>query len=220
MPFDHYGVLAGTLSQHFRDTPDDEGAWFHVNLRVDAPDGRYRCAVDVDSHDSATGVRWRSFTVDASMLGPVTALAQAQGYHELARSSSSGALDYLRHPALRDRPAWPAWLPRALRDRLDRWVRPTRPWQTGSNLDAALALERILELGRPILVFGEPFDAGLGMHNVHQNQGDPYGSEWWPQNGTWQDGATLTLRPDGRWDVFLNRFSTQKDHTDSDGHPV
>jgi uncharacterized protein YukJ len=25
------------------------------------------------------------------------------------------------------------------------------------------------------------------MHNVHQNQGDPAGSQWWPENGTWQD---------------------------------
>ncbi|MFD9359215.1 DUF2278 family protein [Streptomyces sp. NPDC060031] len=219
MPFDHYGVLAGTLEQHFRDTPDMEGAWFHVNLRVDAPDGRYKCAVDVDSHDSDTGVQWKVFTVDASALGPLAALAP--GYHDLARTAGSGALDYIRHPALRGRPVRPSWpLPRWLRELLDRWLRPSRPWQTGSNLDAALALETILGIGRPILVFGEPFDVGLGVHNVHQNQGDPYDSPWWDENGTWQDGATLTRRPDGRYDVFLSKFSSQKDHTDAAGHPV
>ncbi|MGW0753676.1 DUF2278 family protein [Streptomyces sp. NPDC002587] len=219
MPFDHYGVLSGTLRQHFRDTPDTQGAWFHVNLRVDAPAGRYKCAVDVDSHDSATGVQWKVLTVDASALAPVAALAP--GYHELDRTSGSGALDYIRHPALRDRPRLPPLpLPRRLWDVLDRLLKSSRPWQSGSNLDAALALEPILVVGRPILVFGEPFTDGLGMHNIHQNQGDPYGSDWWPENGIWQDGATLTRRPDGRYDVFLNKFSTQKDHTDSNGHPL
>ncbi|MFE3556239.1 DUF2278 family protein [Streptomyces sp. NPDC059193] len=219
MPFDDYGVLCGTLRQHFRDTPDTEGAWFHVNLRVEAPDGRYKCAVDVDSHDSATGVQWKVFTVDASALGPVAALAP--GYHDLARKAGSGALDYIRHPALRSGPNLPALpLPRLLKDLLGRWLPPSRPWTSGSNLDAALALEPILVVGRPVLVFGEPFNDGLGMHNIHQNQGDPYGSQWWDENGTWQDGATMTRRPDGRYDVFLNKFSTQKDHTDASGHPV
>jgi hypothetical protein len=60
MPLDNYGVLVGTLIGHHRDTPDDQGRWFHVNLEVMAPDGRYRCAIDVDSKQSATGVQWRS----------------------------------------------------------------------------------------------------------------------------------------------------------------
>ncbi|MFJ7157133.1 DUF2278 family protein [Streptomyces sp. NPDC101118] len=218
MPFQRYGVLSGTLHQHFRDTPDDEGAWFHVNLRVDAPDGRYRCAVDVDSHDSATGVQWKAFTVDAAALGPVAALAP--GYHELARTPASGALDYIRHPALKGRPSWWATLPGWLRKLLAPLVGPALPWTSGSNLDAALALEPILAVGRPVLVFGEPFSAGLGMHNIHQNQGDPAGSQWWAENGTWQDGATLTRRPDGRYDVFLNKFSTQADQTGKGGHPL
>ncbi|MEU9302033.1 DUF2278 family protein [Streptomyces sp. NPDC048269] len=59
----------------------------------------------------------------------------------------------------------------------------------------------------------------MGMHNIHQNQGDPHGSDRWEENGIRQDGATHTRRPDGRYDVFLNKFSSQKDHTDSDGPP-
>lgn len=34
MPLDNYGVLVGTLIDHHRDTPDDQGRWFHVNLEV------------------------------------------------------------------------------------------------------------------------------------------------------------------------------------------
>ncbi|GLX22115.1 DUF2278 family protein [Streptomyces lavendulae] len=219
MPLDSYGVLSGTLHRHFRDAPDTQGHWFHVNLEVNAPAGRYRCAVDVDSKQSTTGVQWKVFTLAASVLDPVPSLDP--GYHELSMSSGSGALDYQRHPALRHRPgcAFPVRPPAWLRDLMDR-LNPPRPWISGSNLDAAQALEPILLPGREIMVFGEPFDHGLGMHNVHQNQGDPYGSQWWDDNGTWQDGATLTRRPDGLYDVFLNKFSSQAEVTGPDGHPV
>lgn len=219
MPLDAYGVLSGTLHRHFRDRPDTQGRWFHVNLEVDAPAGRYRCAVDVDSNQSATGVQWKVFTLAPSVLEPVPALAP--GYHDLSPSSGSGALDHLRHPALVDRPGClfvrrpPDWL-RQFLDRLN----PPRPWVSGTNLDAAAALEPLLVPGRPVLIFGEPFDQGLGMHNIHQNQGDPYGSRWWDDNAVWQDGATLTRRPDGWYDVFLNKFSSQADRTDADGHPA
>ncbi|MFJ4776058.1 DUF2278 family protein [Streptomyces sp. NPDC088762] len=219
MPLEAYGVLSGTLHRHFRDQPDAQGRWFHVNLEVDAPAGRYRCAVDVDSKQSATGVQWKVFTLAASVLEPASPLPP--GFHELAMTSGSGAIDYLRHPAFADRTGClfvrrpPAWLEHLLA-RLD----PPRPWISGSTLEATEALEEILLPGRPIMIFGEPFDAGLGMHNIHQNQGDPYGSQWWDDNGVWQDGATLTRRPDGQYDVFLNKFSTQADHTDGAGHPA
>ncbi|MFF2197327.1 DUF2278 family protein [Streptomyces sp. NPDC058157] len=219
MPLDSYGVLSGTLHRHFRDRPGSTGSRSRVHLEVDAPAGRYRCAVDVAGPPSAGGVRWKVFVLAASILEPVPAMGP--GYHELSMSRGSGALDLQRHPALADRRARlfrsrpPAWL-QGLRDRLH----PPRPWVAGSPLDAAEALESVLVPGREVLVFGAPVDQGLGMRDVHQNQGAPAGSRWWPENGTWQDGAVLTRRPDGRYDVFLSRFSGQADHTDADGRPV
>jgi hypothetical protein len=236
MPLVRYGVLSGTLHRHHRDRPDSQGRWFHVNLEVDAPAGRHHCAVDVDSHASAVGVRWKTLTVPPEALGPVAALPP--GYHGLARTPDSGALDLLRHPALADRSGIlflrrpPVWLD----DLLD--LVGSHPWQAGSHVDAALALESVLVLEEQVLVFGEPFDdvpegadagagtngspggSDLGMHNVHQNQGDPAGSQWWAENGVWQDGAVLTRRPDGHYDVFLSKFSTQSDRTDESGHPL
>ncbi|MFB7586821.1 DUF2278 family protein [Streptomyces sp. NPDC056169] len=222
MPFAHYGMLAGTLYRHYRDQPDNQGRWFHMNLEVDAPDGRYHCAVDVDSHKSNVGVQWKTFTVDAAALGP--AVAFAPGYHDLAPTPESGALDYLRHPELVDRTGVlferrpPSWLGELL-DLLG-----SRPWHAGSNVDAAAALEAVLVPGQRVLVFGEPFtddlEGDLGMHNIHQNQGDPAGSQWWAENGIWQDGATVARRDDGRYDVFLNKFSSQAGRTDGGGHPV
>nr|WP_296069727.1 DUF2278 family protein [uncultured Actinoplanes sp.] len=212
MPLDHYGALAGVLVRHFRDQPDAQGRWFHVNLAVDAPAGRYRCAVDVDSKQSESGVRWKTLVVERSALGQIAGLAA--GYHELARQPGSGALDYHRHPALNDTTGC---LP--LR-RVLGILRSRRPWKSGSNLDAAQAFEPMLQAGRRILVFGEPFRSGLGVHNVHQNQGDPAGSQWWPENGIWQDGATATERPDGKLDLFISKFSSQAARTDDNGHPV
>jgi hypothetical protein len=234
MPLDGYGVLVGTLTTHVRDTPDTQGRWFHVNLELTAPAGRYRCAVDVDSKQSETGVEWRVLRVPPVSLGAAVA-ALPPGYHDLRMSPESGAIDYLRHPALRVRPgcAVPAverllgWLGervaaagswRAGSWRAGSWRAGS--WRAGSNLDAAEALEGILQVGTRTLVFGEPFETGLGMHNIHQNQGDPAGSQWWDENGTWQDGATVVVRPDESLDVFLSKFSTQAYRTDDDGHPV
>ncbi|MEV6495762.1 DUF2278 family protein [Actinoplanes sp. NPDC051633] len=206
MPFEHYGVLAGVLRRHFRDRPDTQGRWYHVNLEVDAPAGMFKCAVDVDSKSSDTGVRWKTLTVVPSALGPVSGLPD--GRHELARQPGSGAFDYLRHPALTGGAGC-----------LFPWVR-ARYWRTGSHLEATEALEPILVPGRRIFVFGEPFDHGLGMHNIHQNQGDPAGSQWWAENGIWQDGGTVTERPDGKLDVFISKFSSQAARTDDNGHPA
>ncbi|WP_448628607.1 DUF2278 family protein [Geodermatophilus sp. URMC 64] len=208
MPLDRYGVLVGVLRRSFRDPPDEQGRWFHVNLEVDAPAGLHRCAVDVDSKMSAVGVQWKVLTLPAAALGPVPALAP--GLHDLPRAPGSGALDYERHPALGPRAG--CLLGGLVGGR-------ETGWTSGSHLQAAEALETILVPERRALVFGEPFRTGLGVHNVHQNQGDPAGSQWWEENGIWQDGATLTERPDGRFDVFLSKFSTQATATDDDGHP-
>ena len=204
MPLDRYGVLVGVLQDHYRDQPDTQGKWYHVNLRVTGPAGLYRCAVDVDSKKSDVGVQWKRLTLPGEAISPVSELAP--GYHDLAAQPGSGALDYIRQPAFSSGSAYVAGTPGA--------------WISGSNLEAAEAFEPILVAGRRTLVFGEPFKQGLGMHNIHQNQGDPAGSQWWDENGVWQDGGTMTERPDGTFDVFISKFSTQASTTDAGGHPA
>ncbi len=91
------------------------------------------------------------------------------------------------------------------------------PWMPGWNLDVAAALEPLLA-GRPeILVFGAPSPAGPGMHDIHQNQGDPPASPWEAQNGPWQDGAVVVRRPEGRFAAFVTKFSSQAKETDASG---
>jgi hypothetical protein len=224
MPFTHYGVLVGSLTSHFRDDPDDQGRWYHLHLTVNAGGSTYEAAIDVDSHASATGVEWKRLTVPVSAIGPVGAFAA--GWHPLGRSQDDGALDHLRHPSFLPSPgclfvtAPPAWVG-ALLQRLN----AAKHWVQGSYLEASVALEEILAVGRQTFVWGEPFTQGLGVHNVHQNQGDPKGTgpqaeKWWAENGIWQDGGVMTLRPDGQLDVFISKFTSQAYRTDADGHPA
>ncbi|MFT3971838.1 MAG: hypothetical protein QM695_16560 [Micropruina sp.] len=57
MPDEGYGVLVGTLTADERDRPDNQGRWYRVLLSIDVAGARYKAAVDVDSHQSATGVQ-------------------------------------------------------------------------------------------------------------------------------------------------------------------
>lgn len=220
MPLDRYGVLSGVLASHVRDTPDSQGRWFHVNLTVTAANGQYRCAIDVDSHQSNTGVEWRVVPISAQHVASMLALPQ--GYHDLAHTSTSGAWDYVRSSLFRMRLGC---LFVMMPDGVVRWLMGLfeallNMWQQGNNQQAATSLEAVLVPGRRVLVWGEPFTTGLGMHNVHQNQGDPAGSRWWKENGIWQDGGTLAEQADGTWVAFINKFTSQAYRTDDQGHPV
>ena len=217
-----YGVLIGTLFAHERDRPDNQGRWYHVMLTIDSAGGRYRAAVDVDSHQSATGVQWKVVPATAADLLVVAVLPP--GWHQLASASTSGALDHIRHRIARTwRVLWTGLKHRGLLgwSPASRWISVIyRPWRTGSNLEASEALEQILTVGGPVLIWGEPFSSGLGVHNVHQNQGDPVNSQWAASNGIWQDGAVAVRRADDSYLVFLPRFSSQASATDAQGHPL
>ncbi|MDQ4070125.1 MAG: YukJ family protein [Actinomycetota bacterium] len=220
MALDRYGVLVGTLLRHHRDRPDTQGRWFHVNLEVSAGGQTYRGAVDVDSKQSAIGVEWRVVALSGADLGPVAGLPE--GYHDLAMTATSGAVDFVRSRWAR---AAPGCVFAAMPDALARWLlallgRRVPPWSKGSNLEAASALEPLLAGNPRVLIFGEPFATGLGMHNIHQNQGDPPGSQWWDENGIWQDGLTMVHQSDGTILAFLNKFTSQSYVTDDDGHPA
>ena len=221
-----YGVLAGTLTSFWRDTPDDQGRWFHVNLQVSAGGNSYRAAVDVDSAKSAIGVQWKTVVLRPLEWSSITSLSP--GYHGIRGANpphpgtpAGGALDYIRDARFQPNPGclfvmapspFIAWLNQILR-------RVVPPWQVGNNEQAATALEASLQTGQRVWIFGEPFTSGLGMHNVHQNQGDPLNSQWADTNGIWQDGATIVEVSGGGLVAFLNKFSSQSSSTDDHGNP-
>ena len=232
MPLDHgYGVAIGRFASFTREDPSDFGHWYHGKLRIDTPSGQYEAALDVDT-PSGVGVSYRVVTdlTTASLPGIA---AMPEGFHALASTPLSGALDYVRSPILRD-----GWVVQRLRwwigapTRLDallatlhrlfrwRWLRwRSFPWVTSDGDNALDILEPLVQGAVRIYIFGEPYTTGLGVHNVHYNQGDPPGPHQ-REDGIWQDGAVLAQAPDGSLTVWQVKFNTQSLHTDDNGLPV
>ncbi|MCA0295388.1 MAG: YukJ family protein [Actinobacteria bacterium] len=213
-----YGLVIGTEHDYYRDPPDDYGRYYHGNLVVHAPPGNYHCAIDVDPKNAPDGIQWRIVRIRPADLAALTALPD--GWHPLASTPTSGALDYPRSPVLHppfliNWVRYDSWLSRLLG-----WLRWNPPWNSGTGIQALTDLESILTQGVRFYVFGEPFTSGLGVHNIHQNQGDPPGGGHDEENAIWQDGATIVQTTDGRLLGFLNKFKTQSFRTDDAGHPL
>ena len=218
MPLNHgYGVVVGTIQNYFRDDPDNFGTYYHGNLVIQTPAGQYRCAIDVDSKQSNTGVEWRTVALRADELANIT--SKGVGYHALASNSSSGAVDYIRSPMFAARLGCLAIFYILLRRRFE----IATVWKRGTSVQALVDLEALVNVTRSnnlkAMVFGEPFTSGLGIHNIHQNQGDPLNSTWAAENGIWQDGCTVLQQSADSYTAFLNKFTTQAYFTDDAGHP-
>jgi hypothetical protein len=245
MPLDHgYGVAIGTFASFTREDPSDFGHWYHGKLHINTPAGQYEAALDVDT-PSGVGVSYRVVT-DLSTASFSSIAAYADGFHPLVSSSSSGALDYVRSPQLRDgvviqRARWAIssvssrikaraaepWAPTFLDSLLGRWHEwwPWRlrwrsfPWVASDGDNALDVLEPLVQNAARIYVFGEPYTTGLGVHNVHCNQGDPPGQHQ-GEDGVWQDGLVLTQTADGAITAWQVKFNTQSLHTDDHGLPA
>jgi Uncharacterized conserved protein (DUF2278) len=219
MPLSHgYGLVIGTKQDYFRDPADNFGRYYHGNLIVRALGNNYKCAIDVDPKALPDGIQWRVVTLRAQDFAPIRAMPN--GWHLLDSDPTSGALDYPRSLVLHPPRLFQILPHRHWWWRFLNWLRWNPPWNSGTGIEALTALEGVLDQAVRCYVFGEPFSTGYGVHNIHQNQGDPIGSPWAAENGIWQDGATIVEKPDGRIVAFLNKFKTQSFKTDDFGHPV
>lgn len=218
---DGYGVVVGNLTGHHIDLPDAEGRWPHYHLTVATPIGDYDCAINLKSRTEIK-VQYRDFRTTARVhLGPIMGLPD--GFHALSSSSSSGALDVIRSESLED-PRCPCprpWLLRCRSRPAGSRCRCTQ-WWLESGLNVVNLMKYYVERVDRIFVFGEPFSQGLGMHNVHMNQGDPLGSSFAAENGIWQDGGVIFEygSPEPRLSVLVTKFETQSLTTDSSGRPI
>lgn len=233
MTLHHYGVVIGTLDHFTRDSEDNFGKYFHGHIFVNTPNGQYEGAVDV-SVPNGYKIHYRVVrNLNANLFSTIAGMSD--GFHLLASNSTSGALDYVRDPLLRmTSPAFPFGLTQVNRmfanvsaklsmrlsgllsenvfSRYSRWIE-----SSGNN--ALDAMESVVNGCQHVYVFGEKFNSGLGVHDVHMNQGDPAGSQWYGANGVWQDGGTIVRRPNGSLTAFLTKFSNQTMNTDSNGNP-
>jgi Uncharacterized conserved protein (DUF2278) len=220
-----YGVVAGTVASFSREERDAHGHVHRGLLRIKTPDDEWEAVLDVAAQ-SGVGVSFRVVRdISASWMPKMSTFPD--GLHRLGRTFESGAVDYLRSPMLR--PGWAiTWPGRMLLRGLGRiarglglpvTVRRPGPWVASDGENALDALESLLNRAARVLVYGEPGYDGLGLHNVHMNQGDPPG-EHQGQNGGWQDGAVVCEDADGRFHAWQVRFNSQSLRTGPAGRPA
>ena len=155
--------------------------------------------------DLAAG-RWRTGGHVYALFN--TILTRPDGFHPLASHVGSGALDVIRHRGLQNPACGPSLIPWSWAGRSwffrRRRCECTR-WWLESGTDAIQLLELYLLNVSRSYIFGEPYTTGLGLHNVHMNQGDPVGSSFARENGIWQDGGTILeyAYPQPRLSVLL-----------------
>ena len=164
-----YGVVIGTYDH----SGSHQGQWLHELLYLRAGGTLYECAVDVNE---PTGIFQYMIlrSLDRSLFQSVSALPD--GFHNLARDSSSGAIDYIRSPLISQREgcltAWFGFIGKIL------GAKPASVWNDVTGNEAGNALVGMVQGSTRVYVFGAPYpnpDPHPGMHDVHMNQGDPVG---------------------------------------------
>jgi hypothetical protein len=213
-----YGLVIGTKSDYYRDPPDHYGRYYHGNLIVQAPDGNYHCAIDVDPKGMPDGIQWRLVKIRTIDFANIKAMPD--GWHALASNSNSGALDYIRSGVLNPPNLIQEVQYKSILSQFLSLIQWTPPWNNGTGFQALTDLEAVISQGVRFYVFGEPYTNGLGVHNIHQNQGDPIGGGHNGENAIWQDGGTIIETAPGEFLGFLNKFKTQAFQTDDQGRPI
>jgi hypothetical protein len=221
MALDEYGVAIGNYVRFTRDNPDNFGHYFHGHITIGVPGGQIESAIDVNKPNG--GVQYFHPTkLDAAKFNPVSGMAD--GYHQLARNASSGALDYKRNPLISEPLGCGALFFVFLN------------WITGGHQDVwtdnvgTTALDHLESMfASPgtvskVYLFGAPYPvphAGSpqGMHDVHCNQGDPVGS-FQHLDAIWQDGGVIVKYTDAHLEGFFVKFETQTLNTNDQGLPA
>lgn len=243
-----YGVAIGTFVSFTREDPSDFGHWYHGKLRISTPAGQYEAALDVDtpsgvgvSYRLVTDLTTASIPNLVAFSDGFTSLAatSTSGAVDYVRSpilQDGWVVSRLRRWLVGRRTSSPGsqrWAPTAvdvLMTRIRHWPQRLRlhwpfsfrwrsfPWVTSDGDNALDVLEQRLPQTVRIYILGEPYTTGLGVHNVHLNQGDPPGPHQ-GENGVWQDGAVVLQLADGGVTIWQVKFNTQSLVTNDQGLP-
>ncbi|MBY0598949.1 DUF2278 family protein [Bacillus bingmayongensis] len=191
-----YGVVIGSVKNHYIEPPDKEGRWPHYHIFVDSSVGIYECVVNLKSR---TKIEYKHINnLNKSLFANI--ISKPDGFYRLVSNSESGAMDVIRHKG----------------------VLVPYNWEPENGNNVIEIMKSCLESVKRVYVFGEPYTIGLGIHNVHMNQGDPIDSSFSNENGIWQDGAVMfeydSYPP--TFSILLTKFQTQSLHTDETGRPL
>ena len=191
-----YGVVVGSVLSADLVNPSG-GKWPHYHIHVQAGSDVYDSAVNLKS---LTEVKIEYRSRDLDMGAFTNDLSLPLGWTTLGQNATSGALDYVREQGLTGTAGWIL--------------------QSGDNLIAELQ-SRLTGVER-VFIFGAKYTTGLGVHDVHMNQGDPPSGEFAALDAIWQDGGLIFRYgfPTPRATVLQIKFETQSLFTDDQGHPV
>jgi hypothetical protein len=221
MPVSDYGVVIGQFDHFDRDDANHYGSYYHGHIFVRAQETLYNCAVDV-KYPNGSVQYFVPGKLDETKFGGVQALGD--GFHALAPTSTSGAIDYVRDPFLSE-PIGCLAIFYALWNALT--GSRNQVWHENVGMSALTDLEAFLSADGGIArayVFGARYlnaaqSPPQGMHDVHMNQGDPPGP-YQALDGIWQDGGIVVQRPAGLLTGFFVKFVTQTLHTNDAGLPA
>jgi hypothetical protein len=187
----------------------------HTTLLVQAPDGSnesWDSAINVGTNDSDDLLQFKLiFDFHASLISGLQ--AANSGFADLTGTSALPALDFLRSAVLAE----------------------TGPWRNSDIMDGSDEVEPVASLLRllrkaqannsDVYVFGRKYTDGLGIHDVHMNQGSqaPFlnsGDDHNDHNDVWQDGAVIVDLGDPQLAAYFTAFTQQLVPTDNLGNPT
>jgi hypothetical protein len=182
---DGYGVLIGKPTSHGLEAPG-LGQWPHYKVKVQTPSGTYDVAINMFSvvQNLGTQVAHRElFMNPANDYRNVYRMSDGWHplpYHHDANAAGSGALDFLRHSGIIGDITDEAWQQTPLIVDAD---------NNPNTQNAVPQYDQLLATAKRVYIWGEPYTNGLGVHNVHQNQGNT--DSFLQANGIWQDGGMI-----------------------------
>jgi hypothetical protein len=191
-----YGVVVGTVLSADLVNPSG-GKWPHYHIHVQAGSDVYDSAVNLKSLTEVK-IEYRSRDLDTAVFA--NDLSLPVGWTTLGQNATSGALDYVRRLGLTGTAGWIL--------------------QSGDNL--ITELQSLLTNVDRVFIFGAKYTTGLGVHDVHMNQGDPTGGDFALLDAIWQDGGLIFQYgfPTPRVTVLQIKFETQSLFTDDQGRPL
>lgn len=204
-----YGVVVGDFVNY----TTEQGQWYHVDLNINAGGSIYQAAVDVNEPNGL--FQYQLFKqLDMNLFAPVSSFAD--GWHELARNATSGAMDYARSPIFQKPLGCLAVFWGVFNSIFKTNI---QSWTNVTGNEAGQALIAMVQGSKKVYAFGAPYTTGLGVHDVHCNQGDPPG-QFRALDGIWQDGCVFAIQSDGSLSAYLGKFSTQSLQTNDQGIPI
>ncbi|MFZ6653858.1 DUF2278 family protein [Undibacterium sp. TJN19] len=195
LPYGYIVAIGKPLTAKLQDwsgVPGQNGQWPHYHITFNVNGQTWDSAIDLSTSSQTQQSRHRELLLPYGITAFDTVFNKADGKYVLptnasAQAATGGALDYIRHPGILQALDQHPW---SNLDDTNNLIQPAVNPTATHKYDVP-AYDALFAQGvKRVYVFGEPYTNGLGVHQVHQNQGDT-SANFAGQNGIWQDGAVI-----------------------------